>query len=63
MGGTMNRRRCVKTMTEKNQKKQSAKKFRNFWTCARPVTQSVPNKKAYDRNREKDTSRKKGIEQ
>lgn len=46
-------------MTEKNQKKEYAKKFRNFWACARPVTQSVPNKKVYDRNREKDVARKK----
>lgn len=51
-----------KHVTEKQQKKEYAKKFRNFWTCARPVTQSVPNKKAYDRNREKDAIRKKGLE-
>lgn len=49
-------------ITEKNQKKEYAKKFRNFWTCARPVTQSVPNKKAYDRNRERNAVRKKGLE-
>ena len=47
-------------MTEKNQKKQSAKKMRSFWTCARPVTQTVPNKKAYNRKREKDSVNKKG---
>lgn len=41
-------------MTEKNEKKQKAKKSRNFWTCARPVTQIVPNKKAYNRKRNKD---------
>ena len=47
-------------MTDKNQKKQLAKKMRNFWTCARPVTQTVPNKKAYNRKREKDSAKKKG---
>lgn len=31
-------------MTEKNVKKQRVKKQRGFWTCARPVTQIVPNK-------------------
>lgn len=41
-------------MTEKNDKKAKAKKFRNFWTCARPVTQIIPNKKAYNRKRNKD---------
>ncbi len=40
-------------MTEKNKKKIEDKKKRNFWTCARPVTQVVPNKKAYNRKREK----------
>lgn len=41
-------------MTEKNAKKQKDKSRRNFWTCARPVTQVIPNKKAYNRKREKD---------
>lgn len=41
-------------MVEKNEKKERAKKMRSFWTCARPVTQTVPNKKAYNRKREKD---------
>lgn len=45
-------------MIEKNKKKQQAKQFRNFWTCARPVTQSVPNKKAYNRKRQKDIEHK-----
>lgn len=45
-------------MTEKNKKKQNAKKMRNFWTCARPVTQIVPNKKAYSRKRNKDDTNK-----
>lgn len=47
-------------MIEKNRKKQQAKKFRIFWTCARPVTQSVPNKKAYNRKRQKDMQHKSG---
>lgn len=34
-------------MTDKNRRKLQAKKARNFWTCARPVTQIVPNKRAY----------------
>lgn len=41
-------------MTDKNKRKLQAKKARNFWTCARPVTQIVPNKRAYNRKREKD---------
>lgn len=45
-------------MTEKNEKKQKAKKLRNFWSCARPVTQIVPNKKAYNRKRNKDNINK-----
>jgi len=47
-------------MIEKNVKKQEAKRRRNFWTCARPVTQIVPNKKDYNRKRAKDTINKKG---
>ena len=42
-------------MTDKNRRKLQAKKARNFWTCARPVTQIVPNKRAYNRKREKDS--------
>ena len=38
----------------KNKRKLQAKKARSFWTCARPVTQIVPNKRAYNRKREKD---------
>ena len=45
-------------MTEKNVKKQQTKKQRNFWTCARPVTQISPNKKAYNRKRNKDLDNK-----
>lgn len=37
-----------------NRRKLQAKRARNFWTCARPVTQIVPNKRAYNRKREKD---------
>lgn len=33
-------------MTDKNKRKLQAKKARSFWTCARPVTQIVPNKRA-----------------
>ncbi|WP_196031584.1 hypothetical protein [Flavonifractor plautii] len=46
-------------MVEKNKKKADAKKSRNFWSCARPVTQIVPNKKAYNRNRVKDNTNKR----
>lgn len=45
-------------MLEKNKKKQDAKRRRGLWTCARPVTQVVPNKKAYNRKRAKDTHAK-----
>lgn len=45
-------------MIEKNAKKQKAKSMRNIWTCARPATQIVPNKKAYNRKREKDSINK-----
>lgn len=41
-------------MVEKNKKKLEAKKRRNLWNCSRPVTQVVPNKKAYSRKRIKD---------
>jgi len=42
-------------MIEKNMRKIQNKKQRGFWTCARPVTQIVPNKKAYNRKRIKDS--------
>ena len=45
-------------MLEKNKKKQAAKRLRGVWTCARPVTQIVPNRKAYNRKRQKDRERK-----
>lgn len=41
-----------------NRRKLQAKKVRNFWTCARPVTQIVPNKRAYNRKREKNIKNK-----
>lgn len=50
-------------MIEKNRKKEQAKKMRNVWTCARPVTQIVPNKKAYNRKRNKDISNKTKMEE
>ena len=40
-------------MLEKNLKKQRAKLLRGKWSCARPVTQAVPNKKAYNRKKNK----------
>lgn len=46
-------------MTEKTLERKKAKRMRNFWTCARPVTQSVPNKKAYSRKRLKDIEAKR----
>lgn len=45
-------------MTDKNRRKLQAKKARNFWTCARHVTQIVPNKRAYNRKREKNIKNK-----
>lgn len=50
-------------MNEKNKKKQEAKRHRSFWTCARPVTQVVPNKKAYDRKRQKNRDKKSEMEE
>lgn len=43
---------------QENRRKLQAKKARNFWTCARPVTQIVPNKRAYNRKREKNIKNK-----
>lgn len=36
-------------MVDKNKRKLEAKQRRNTWTCARPVTQVVPNKKKKSR--------------
>lgn len=36
-------------MLQKNTEKLENKKRRNQWTCARPVTQVVPNKKKQSR--------------
>lgn len=47
------------SITEKC-KKHRAKGQGEFWTCARPVTQIVPNKRAYNRKQEKDITNKKG---
>lgn len=49
-------------MIEKNKKKEQAKRMRNRWTCARPVTQIVPNKRAYSRKRNKDIINKRKVE-
>ena len=38
-------------MVEKNQRKIDAKRRRGVWTCARPVTQVVPNKKKQSRQK------------
>lgn len=40
-------------MLEKNQKKLDNKKRRGTWSCARPVTQVVPNKKKQTRQQNK----------
>lgn len=40
-------------MLEKNQKKLENKKRRGIWTCARPVTQIVPNRKKQSRQENK----------
>ena len=40
-------------MLEKNQKKLNNKKRRGTWSCARPVTQVVPNKKKQTRQQNK----------
>ena len=45
-------------MTEKNRRKAETKARRGFWTCACPVTQIVPNKKAYSRKWTKDNKNK-----
>ena len=38
-------------MTEKNRRKLEAKRSRGVWTCARPVTQVIPNKKKLSRQK------------
>ena len=46
-------------MLEKNRKKLENKKLRNSWSCARPVTQIVPNKKKKSRQQlNKETKRR-----
>lgn len=41
----------------KRAQKEYHKKFRNTWGTLNPVTRTVPNGKAYDRNKEKRISR------
>lgn len=46
-------------MLEKNKKKLENKKLRNSWSCARSVTQIVPNKKKKSRQQlNKETRRR-----
>lgn len=46
-------------MLEKNKKKLENKMLRNNWSCARPVTQIVPNKKKKSRQQlNKETKRR-----
>lgn len=40
----------------------ATKRMRNKWTCARPVTQIVPNERAYSRKRNKDIINKRKVE-
>lgn len=49
----------VAEMLEKNKKKLENKKLRNSWSCARPVTQIVPNKKKRSRQQLKKELRKR----
>lgn len=46
-------------MLQKNIEKLKNKKRRNQWTCARPVTQIVPNKKKKSRQQLKKELRKR----
>lgn len=46
-------------MLEKNQKKLENKKRRGIWTCARPVTQIVPNRKKQSRQENKQELRRR----
>lgn len=46
-------------MLEKNQKKLENKKLRGTWTCARPVTQVVPNRKKQSRQQNKQELRRR----
>lgn len=46
-------------MVDKNKRKLEANQRRNTWTCARPVTQIVPNKKKRSRQQLKKELRKR----
>lgn len=46
-------------MLEKNQKKLENKKRRGIWSCARPVTQVVPNRKKQTRQQNKQELRRR----
>lgn len=48
-------------MTEKNQKKEEAKKQRNLWQM-NPVTRVIKNRKGYDRNRDRKNKRLYDVE-
>lgn len=43
-------------MTDKNKKKEEAKKQRNLWQL-NPVTRVIQNRKAYDRGRDRKNKR------
>ena len=46
-------------MLEKNQKKLENKKRRGVWSCVRPVTQAVPNRKKQSRQQNKQELRRR----
>lgn len=46
-------------MLQKNQKKLESKKRRGIWSCARPVTQVVPNRKKQTRQQNKQELRRR----
>lgn len=46
-------------MLEKNQNKLENKKRRRAWSCARPVTQVVPNRKKQSRQQNKQELRRR----
>jgi hypothetical protein len=45
-----------KSMTDKNKKKEDAKKHRNFWPLS-PVTRIVESRKKYNRNKDRKNKR------
>lgn len=54
----LERREMIEVL-EKNRKKLENKKRRGIWTCARPVTQVVPNKKKQTRQQNKQELRRR----